>query len=476
MTFARLMFVMCLLVFCISAALAQEETQPENHTEVMVAFDWRLMQGRAEAFLAAYESWLNETCGLSPAQRETVEAASKTAMMRFKDRFIATLKQYHLASSDYLSTPILFGGLDHTARSLFDQEFNTQLQGVLTPAQKEILQKQSTLRQQQHHLACAGFLVEVVDDRLFLTSTQRRVFQKKLSEVDSHFQNAFFTFNMHPDALQSKFILEEKWFPHELLTKGQRERAEVLSKGFMGDWQEVDANCTGQEYQDLIDAKAHQARPAFESYLAVQIDGYRERLDQESLKKLELANLGVIERNLADWRRGQLNQMFFEHDGSFVQTHFYVQSPTPIWMEHDGVWLACLKTGKIKSAIQAGAAEQSENVRPYILMLFDQELWLTSKQLAEFRTEVEHQMELMDIGSYPKGHLQDIHHVLRDFGRLLHGMPDERMAQILSERQYQVWMLLKKELVVKENTIQSVMRHGTNHLGSVWQLPYVRNE
>lgn len=461
----------------------QQLIEPTNRQEIKAFLDndWQRFELRLNAYLLAYQSWVDQACQLSNEQRQLLTQATAEAAARFRPRFLDAMFKYHFYAYDHISTPLLFGCADHGAMGVFDQEFNDSLNKILLPVQRVALNHAADQRSESIHQASIGRIIDGIDDLIYLKPSQRELIRQKLSDVQPKFTHRYYTFRMDHVQIQEKPFLTQEWFPKEHLSPVQMEFVESFKKGYGGEFEAISADCTNEEFQHQIHLRAERMRPKLDSRLSLEVDCFPGELDESTRHLLQIARLGAVEQLLTNWCREQLSQLYHELPPNYVRRTYYLQHPNVLLIHAEPVWTELFQRDEFQAESRFLAEKRTANFKAYALMSFDQELWLNADQRSQFELLINDLSDRMKLGQRNRMILEGMDQDMWYFARLLYAMPEGKVKELLSTEQLKIWEILKKEFFVDEDQFGTKMfycqkRHGEAHpFGPYWLIPTEKN-
>lgn len=468
----RLYLILAVFSLFFSAVLRSEELRAPEHPNI----DLVLIAPRLQAHIGAFEDWLNLTCGLTHEQQAAVSKACGDALTRTTNRFAELpVIDSEFDGSEFLSTPILFCGVDGAAPSLFDSKLRRELDQILTQEQRERFQAEGKIRQQRCHEASVGRIIKTIDDKLYLKQSQRTEVQANLLAAQPPFSNALFSFQFNAHDFGCKFLSKQDFLPRSLMTAPQLAHLETLSESFPDYGFHISGRYSDEQYLSFLKRRATQDQESLKQYVKMQVDSLSEGADDETLRFLQLACEGAVERVINDWYRSHLRRLFDERGHREDQEHFWGQRVNTFLLDEDPFLRVNLTNHKLLQAMLDKSPAQDDVLKAYTFMLFDQELWLTSEQRKEFEPYLLDRIDYIGTSVRPRGTFQVVHDDIREFGRVLYSVPDEKMVQLLSGRQLAVWKLLKEHLTCNDNLIEYRQRREFVGLGYLWKPPSTEN-
>jgi len=437
--------------------------QLPNDPEVIERDILRLMSERLTAFQAARLYWIDQACGLSNEQKERlhrvnsklIDDANRQLQVAFKEK---DGSQYPFS---YTLTTVIFPSSTFGAKSLDNEAFEKDLDGILTSDQQARYQQNLQKRQSSLHHGFVCGIVDLIDEELYLTVVQREMVKEKFHQGTRR-ENALYS--LRRDGVRSPYRKPDASFqvPISCLTNLQRHR-----------WDDLNAKKDGYQFSysfkgDTLQACIEDAErseeeneKAFVNAMLVKLDYYRDFLDLtfNDMQRLEMALVGIAQRNSVCLRNLRYCSNAYSSGLSEKLSYPPLNIVDPITIEWDPFWKSLSERFGFSVAIEARRKERQHMVAEFVLAVLEEELWLTSEQREQLRQLVEQTVGMIELPDRN-------YFMFRDemlMARVLAKMPAEEVSKILSNDQHLVWAKITNLFRVFDDAV-------------IWNIPVLNGQ
>ena len=431
---------------------------------------------RLRHYQAARVAWIDSVCQLSEAQKHSLRGVSQKILTENVidfERDSADTKHQYAPIFDH--TILQFANIKIGSRSLHTSSFETQLRALLTSEQFEKMEESLHRRSELISHGYALQITNIIDDDLFLTSSQRpnvcrailekRILDQNPFPVRSYMRHGF------REAISEHDPLHQIFSPMQIarwndLTKPNPEIRTGL--GICANEKPI------SEWDMELFLAANSVNEKYERAIRVRTDYVANfaQLDHEASRTLELAARGISFRDLQDWR-GKMHGYYFElAESMYASSCVMISVPQrPKDVESHPIWQRLSSRYNFQAAMSAREQEIRRDSQEFVVAALDEELWLTKTQREQLRPVIEKVLQTVEIPTRSPEY-SDYPDILL-LARFLVQDSIVEIEPLLNNEQRIVFQQLRSQFVLKNQAILWNQRYGKNQpLGFIRDSAY----
>ncbi|MEZ6127178.1 MAG: hypothetical protein R3C59_00685 [Planctomycetaceae bacterium] len=427
---------------------------------------------RLQAYAAVMQDWVDAQCELTEEQTKNLAAATDKAIsveqLSWKNGR-PNDQRNNRGLSDFF--PVRFTDTNGAARAVEILRVRSKLTGVqLTTEQTEKLAAAVEERKQFHRGAALGYILNLLDDELFLTADQRQVIgagiRKKVNLEAACY--SFMPQTYYFDQTSIVDTVREGNDYLEVLTKSQKQRAKDLAALDGGSYNsEQYISFSSDEGIDTWQDKLREAgltqKERLQRAVAVRVDFYEMAYDlpPQSARRLLVAGKGAVDEVVAAWQEQTQRQLKSYEDqmGRFAGGNFsFSMSVADIrQLEHNDIWkytVESVVTGTTDAMAARNEARSAANAR-FIVAMLDKELWLEPFQRDRLLTAVQNELPSPDYNDPNRRYFGEISLLCIPLFKF-----SKHDLTVLSRNQKTTWEVIREPFQFDGNYVRVQMQNG----------------
>lgn len=431
---------------------------------------------RLQAYSVVMQDWATATAELSEQQRQALQKVAAVAVsdgqrewqQGHPDQRNAVFQQQR-GLGDYF--PIRFTDVQGAARAVnILQEQKKLVDLSLTTAQQTALQTAEQEREQFHRDATLGYIMNLLDEELYLTATQRETMRESVGhQVD--LTGACFGFqaqNYYFDEKSITGIVKSGGAHLNALTPSQKLRAKDLASMENGSYNsEQYLSFSSEEgidtWQDKLKEAVVTQKARLTRVIGVRVAFHRmsHQLSDQQTRRLQVAGKGAVDEVIASWKESSRKHLksYEEQVGRFAGGNFSfgMQVPNVRQLEQNNIWKHTEESiaSGVTDALTARNEARRTATAKFIVAMLDKELWLEP-----FQRE-----RLLDVVRKELPSEENVEPNRRYFSEIsLLCIPLFKFSRhdltILSPHQREVWDEMKEPFNFDGNYVRAQMQNG----------------